>query len=606
MSEASANIIRNIAIIAHVDHGKTTLVDSLLKQSNSLQRKMAWKERIMDSNDQERERGITILAKNTAIDWNGFRINIVDTPGHADFGGEVERVLSMVDSVLLLVDAIDGPMPQTRFVTQKAFSYNLRPIVVINKIDRDGSRPHWVIDQVFELFVKLGASDAQLDFPIVYTSALKGQAGFEIDSIAPDLTPLFETIIQKAPPPESSINAPLQMQISALDYSNFVGIIGLGRIKNGKITTNQSVTVVSQDGSKKNGRILQILGFRGLEKVEQPEALAGDIVSVSGIEKLTIGDTICDPQNPLPLPPLTVDHPTLRMKFCVNDSPLAGREGKYLTSRQLAERLEKELLHNVALRVEQGSSSDEFVVSGRGELHLSVLIESMRRESFELAISRPEVIIKTINGVTQEPYEQLVIDCENEHQGSIMELLGWRRAELQQITSTIGNRLRLEFSISSRGLIGFRNEFLSATSGSGIMTHIFDRYDTFNSSIDLQRKNGVLISMADGKSLAYSLFSLQERGKLFIGHGIDVYEGMIVGIHSRQNDIAVNPTKGKKLDNMRAAGSDENILLTPPLNYSLEQCMEFIEEDELVEVTPKSLRLRKKFLTENQRKRFSK
>ena len=601
--------IRNIAIIAHVDHGKTTLVDKLLQQSGTLETRGAAIERVMDSNDQERERGITILAKNTAINWdNGsdkYRINIVDTPGHADFGGEVERVLSMVDSVLLLVDAFEGPMPQTRFVTQKAFAQGLNPIVVINKIDRDGARPDWVINEVFDLFDKLGASDEQLDFPIIYASALQGIAGPEADELTDDLRPLFDVIIDKVPAPKVDLDGPFQMQISALDYSSYVGVIGVGRVTRGVASCNQQVVIVDRDGNERKGKILQVKSHLGLERVDVDSANAGEIICITGIEDLKISDTLCDPSAIEQLPPLTVDEPTISMTFQVNDSPFAGLEGKYLTSRHLKERLERELLYNVALRVEQGDSPDKFKVSGRGELHLSVLIESMRREGYEMAISRPEVILHEEDGVTKEPYESLVVDCDEQHQGSIIEELGNRRAEMQDLLPDGKGRVRLQFILPTRGLIGFRSAFLSMTSGTGLMTHVFDHYGPYKEAELGGRINGVLISMVKGKTLGYSLFNLQERGRLFVDPNIEVYEGMVVGLHSRDNDLVVNPTKAKQLTNIRAAGSDENILLTPPVRHSLEQAMEFIADDELVEVTPSTIRIRKKYLTENERKRMS-
>jgi GTP-binding protein len=559
----------------------------------------------MDSNDQERERGITILAKNTAIRWNDYRINIVDTPGHADFGGEVERVLSMVDSVLLLVDAVDGPMPQTRFVTSKAFERGLNPIVVVNKIDRPGARPDWVIDQVFDLFDRLGANETQLDFPIVYTSAIQGVAGLDPSDMAEDMTPLFNEIIDRVPEPEVDAASPLQMQISALDYSSYVGVIGVGRITRGKLRTNTPVSVVDREGKKRNAKVLQVMGFHGLERVEVSEAEAGDIVCITGIDGLNISDTLCDPANIEALPPLSVDEPTVSMTFQVNDSPFAGKDGKYVTSRNIKERLDRELIHNVALRVVQGDSPDKFIVSGRGELHLSVLIESMRREGFELGVSRPEVIRKEVDGVMQEPYEQLVIDCEDQHQGAVMEELGNRRAELENMVPDGNGRVRLEFIVPARGLIGFRSQFLTMTSGGGIMTHVFDHYAPVKNAVIAKRQNGVLVSMVKGKTLAYSLFTLQDRGRLFIDPNIEVYEGQIIGLHSRSNDLTVNPTKAKQLTNIRAAGTDENLLLTPPIRHSLEQALEFIEDDELVEVTPNAIRLRKKLLLEHERKRAS-
>ncbi|MDX9873942.1 MAG: translational GTPase TypA [Spongiibacteraceae bacterium] len=595
--------LRNIAIIAHVDHGKTTLVDKLLKQSGTIDRRDMGTERIMDSNDQERERGITILAKNTAINWNGYRINIVDTPGHADFGGEVERVLSMVDSVLLLVDAVDGPMPQTRFVTQKAFERGLKPIVVVNKVDRDGARPDWVVDQVFDLFDRLGATDEQLDFPIIFASALNGLAGEDYAALADDLSPLYQAIVDKVPPPAVDADGPFQMQISALDYSSYVGVIGVGRVTRGSLTPNSAVTVVGADGSKRSGRVLQVMGYLGLERVEVEQAEAGDIVCITGIEGLQISDTLCDPAQPEALPALTVDEPTVSMTFQVNDSPFAGKEGKFVTSRNLKERLERELIHNVALRVEPGDSPDKFKVSGRGELHLSVLIETMRREGFELGVSRPEVVQKEIDGQLHEPYELVVIDIEEEHQGSVMEELGRRKADLTNMQMDGKGRVRLEFMAPSRGLIGFRGLFMTLTSGTGIMTTIFDHFGPVKAGDMGSRTNGVLVSMVQGKTLAFALFGLQERGRLFIDPNVEVYEGQIIGLHSRGNDLVVNPTKAKKLTNIRASGSDENIVLTPPIRHSLEQALEFIEDDELVEVTPLSIRLRKKLLTETARKR---
>ena len=597
--------IRNIAIIAHVDHGKTTLVDKLLQQSGTLESRGKEIERVMDSNDQERERGITILAKNTAINWRDYRINIVDTPGHADFGGEVERVLSMVDSVLLLVDAVDGPMPQTRFVTQKAFARGLNPIVVINKVDREGARPDWVIDEVFDLFDKLGATDEQLDFPIIYASAINGVAGPEADQLAEDMEPLFEAIVDKVPAPAVTVDAPFQMQISALDYNSYVGVIGIGRVTRGTVKNNQPVVIIDREGKQRKGKILQVKSHLGLERVDVDQATAGEIICISGIDALKISDTLCDPDTVEAMPPLTVDEPTISMTFQVNDSPFAGKDGKYITTRHLKDRLDRELLYNVALRVEQGDSPDKYKVSGRGELHLSVLIESMRREGYELAVSRPEVIVHEVDGVKQEPYELLVVDCDEQHQGSVMEELGLRRAELRDMLPDGKGRVRLQFIIPTRGLIGFRSLFLSLTSGSGLMTHLFDHYGPYKDSELAGRNNGVLVSMVNGKTLGYALFNLQDRGRLFIGPNIEVYEGMIVGLHSRDNDLVVNPTKAKQLTNVRASGSDENILLTPPVVHSLEQAMEFIADDELVEVTPNHIRLRKKYLTENERKRMS-
>lgn len=597
--------IRNIAIIAHVDHGKTTLVDKLLQQSGTLESRGAQLERIMDSNDQEKERGITILAKNTAISWQGYRINIVDTPGHADFGGEVERVLSMVDSVLLLVDAVDGPMPQTRFVTQKAFDQGLNPIVVVNKVDRDGARPDWVVNEVFDLFDKLGANDTQLDFPIIYASALDGIAGLELNEMANNMEPLFETVIQKVPPPNVITDAPLQLQISALDYNSYVGVIGIGRVSRGTARSNQPVIIIDRTGRERKGKILQVKSHLGLERIDVPSASAGEIVCITGIEKLNISDTICDPDLIQALPPLSVDEPTISMTFQVNDSPFAGLEGKFVTTRNIRERLDRELLFNVALRVEDGDTPDKYKVSGRGELHLSVLIESMRREGYELAVSRPEVIIQEIEGVKQEPYESLVIDCDETHQGSVIEELGNRRAEMRDMIPDGKGRSRIEFTVPTRGLIGFRSQFLSLTSGSGLMTHVFSHYGDYKDLELAARSRGVLVSMVKGKTLGFSLFNLQDRGKLFVEPNVEVYEGMIVGLHSRENDLVVNPTKGKQLTNVRASGTDENIVLTPPVRHTLEQAMEFIAEDELVEITPKSIRLRKRHLSESDRKRIS-
>ena len=586
--------LRNIAIIAHVDHGKTTLVDKLLQQSGTLDRKNMDSERVMDSDDQEKERGITILAKNTAINWRDFRINIVDTPGHADFGGEVERVLSMVDSVLLLVDAVDGPMPQTRFVTQKAFDQGLNPILVINKVDRPGARPDWVLDQVFDLFDRLGGTDEQLDFPVVYASALNGIAGLDDQDMAEDMTPLFNLITEKVNPPSVDLDGPLQMQISALDYSSYVGVIGIGRIKRGKVRPNDQVVVVSSKGEQRKGKILQVMGYNGLERNEVTEAQAGDIVCITGIDKLNISDTICSTDKIEALEALSVDEPTVSMTFQVNDSPFAGREGKYISSRNLKERLEQELIHNVALKVEQGDSPDKFKVSGRGELHLSVLIENMRREDYELGVSKPEVIQKEVNGEIHEPFEQIVIDIEEQHQGSVMEEMGIRKADLQNMEPDGKGRIKLEFLAPSRGMIGFRSSFLTMTSGTGIMTSVFDHYGKAKEGELAKRANGVLVSMIAGKTLAYSLHNLQERGRMFVGHGTEIYNGQIVGLHSRDNDLPVNPTKAKQLTNIRAAGSDENLILTPHIEHTLEQAVEFIEDDELVEVTPKSIRLRKK------------
>ena len=595
--------IRNIAIIAHVDHGKTTLVDKLLQQSGTLEDRGKAVERVMDSNDQERERGITILAKNTAINWQGYHINIVDTPGHADFGGEVERVMSMVDSVLLLVDAVDGPMPQTRFVTQKAFDQGLKPIVVINKVDRDGARPDWVLNEVFDLFDRLGATDEQLDFPVVYASALNGFAGLELDQMADDMTPLFQTVIDRVPPPPVAVDAPFQMQISALDYSSYVGVIGIGRVTGGIAKVNQQVVIIDREGNTRKGKILQVKSHLGLERIDVTEARAGEIVCITGIDKLNISDTLCDPEHVVAMPPLTVDKPTISMTFQVNDSPFAGQDGKFVTTRNLRDRLERELIYNVALRVEPGETPDKYKVSGRGELHLSVLIENMRREGFELAVSRPEVIVQEIDGVMQEPHEALVIDCDEQHQGSVMEELGLRKADLQDMTLDGKGRVRLKYVVPTRGLIGFRSMFLSMTSGSGMMNHVFDHYGPIKAGNIGQRKNGVLVSMVKGKTLGYGLWFLQERGRLFVEPNVEVYEGMIVGLHSRDNDLVVNPTKGKQLTNVRASGTDENIVLTTPVKHTLEQAMEFIEDDELVEITPNHIRLRKKLLTESERKR---
>ena len=588
------NNLRNIAIIAHVDHGKTTLVDKLLQQSGTLDRKSMDSERIMDSNDQEKERGITITAKNTSINWNDHLINIVDTPGHADFGGEVERALSMVDSVLLLVDAVDGPMPQTRFVTQKAFEKGLKPIVVINKIDRPDARPDWVLDQVFDLFDRLGGTDEQLDFPVIYASAIKGISGLEADQMTTDMTPLMQMILDKVPSPEVNKDGPLRLQISALDSNSYVGVIGIGRIKQGSVKPNDQVTVINRIGETRKGKVLQVMGYEGLERIEVPNADAGSIVCITGIDKLNISDTICDPNSVEALPPLSVDEPTVSMTFQVNDSPFAGREGKFVTSRNIKERLEKELISNVALKVEPGNSPDKFIVSGRGELHLSVLIETMRREGFELAISKPQVIQKEVDEEIHEPYEQIVIDVEEIHQGSVMEELGPRKAELQSMESDGKGRVKLEFIAPSRGIIGFRSHFLTLTSGTGIMTSVFDHYGLVKVGEIAKRTNGVMYSMMAGKTLAYALFNLQNRGKLFLGHGKEVYIGQIVGLHSRDNDLPVNPTKAKQLTNIRAAGTDENLILVPHIKHTLEQALEFIEDDELVEVTPESIRLRKK------------
>ncbi|NHB96921.1 ribosome-dependent GTPase TypA [Photorhabdus stackebrandtii] len=595
--------LRNIAIIAHVDHGKTTLVDKLLQQSGTFGDRATATERVMDSNDLEKERGITILAKNTAIKWNDYRINIVDTPGHADFGGEVERVMSMVDSVLLLVDAMDGPMPQTRFVTQKAFAHGLKPIVVINKVDRPGARPDWVVDQVFDLFVNLGATDEQLDFPIIYASALMGIAGIEHTDMAEDMTPLYQAIVDHVEPPKVDLNGSFQMQISQLDYNNYVGVIGIGRIKRGTVKPNQNVTIVDSEGKTRNGKIGKVLGHLGLERIESEQAEAGDIVAITGLGELNISDTLCDTNAVEALPPLAVDEPTVSMFFCVNTSPFCGREGKYVTSRQILERLKKELVHNVALRVEETEDPDAFRVSGRGELHLSVLIENMRREGFELAVSRPKVIFREIDGRKQEPFEQVTLDIEEQHQGDVMQALGERKADLRDMLPDGKGRVRLDYIIPSRGLIGFRTEFLTMTSGTGLLYATFSHYDDIRAGEIGRRQNGVMISNGQGKAVAYALYSLQDRGKLFLGHGAEVYEGQVIGIHSRSNDLTVNCLTGKKLTNVRASGTDEATTLSPYIKKTLEQALEFIDDDELVEVTPVSIRLRKRHLTENDRRR---
>jgi GTP-binding protein len=595
--------LRNIAIIAHVDHGKTTLVDKLLQQTSSLSKKSNNTERVMDSNDLEKERGITILSKNTSIQWNDYRINIVDTPGHADFGGEVERILSMVDSVCLLVDAVDGPMPQTRFVTQKAFAQGLKPIVVINKVDRPGARPDWVVDQVFDLFDRLGATDEQLDFPIVYTSALLGYATLDMNNASENMDPLFETIVSHVKAPDVEPDGAFQMQITTLDYNSYVGMIGVGRITRGTAKTNMPVSIINKDGQVRQGRILQVLAYNGLDRTEVPSANAGDIIAITGIDALKISDTICDPSKVEALTPLTVDEPTVSMTFQVNTSPFAGKEGKFVTTRKIRDRLDQELLHNVALRVEDTGDPDKFKVSGRGELHLSILIENMRREGYELAVSRPEVITRIVDGETQEPYETLVVDVENEHQGTIMEQLGARRGDLKNMISDGKGRVRLDYVIPARALIGFHTDFLTYTSGTGLAYHVFSHYGPAYKGELGNRQNGVLISNQQGVALSFSLWNLQERGRMLIGPQTDVYEGMIVGIHSRDNDLVVNVCKAKQLTNMRASGSDENILLTPHLKYSLEQALEFINDDELVEVTPQSIRIRKKYLKEHERKR---
>jgi GTP-binding protein len=593
--------LRNIAIIAHVDHGKTTLVDQLLRQSGTLDRSMAGQERIMDSNAIEKERGITILAKNTAIHWNDYRINIVDTPGHADFGGEVERVMSMVDSVLLLVDAVDGPMPQTRFVTQKAFKQGLKPIVVINKIDRPGARPDWVVDQVFDLFDNLGATDEQLDFPIVYASALNGYATLDLNTPSDNMDPLFQTIVDRVSPPDADPEGSFQMQISQLDYNSYVGVIGVGRIKRGSVKPNQAITIIDANGNTRNGKVGLVYGYMGLKRLEVSEAYAGDIVALTGLGEVKISDTICVQGSCEALPPLSVDEPTVSMTFQVNTSPFAGREGKFITSRNIKERLETELVHNVALRVEETKDPDKFKVSGRGELHLSVLIENMRREGYELAVSRPEVILKEIDGVKMEPLEDLTVDIEEQNQGAVMEELGARKADLKNMVPDGKGRVRLDYVIPSRGLIGFQNEFMTMSSGTGLMYHSFSCYGEWRGGSIGQRKNGVMISNATGKALGYAIWYLQERGKMFISHAQEVYEGQIVGIHSRENDLVVNCLKAKKLTNVRASGTDEAIVLVPPIRFTLEQALEFINNDELVEVTPTSVRIRKKLLTEMDR-----
>ena len=603
MAQCSVETLRNIAIIAHVDHGKTTLVDRLLQQSGSLGERANAPERVLDSNDLERERGITIISKTTSIAWNDHRINIIDTPGHADFGGEVERVLSMVDSVLLLVDAVEGPMPQTRFVTEKAFAKGLNPIVVINKIDRDSARPGWVLDQTFELFDRLGANDTQLDFPVVYASALCGFASLDPRVIKDDMAPLFQTIIDKVPPPKVSLNGPFQMQISALEYSPYMGAIGIGRVHQGEISANTPVVLINDEGRMRQGRVLQVMRSFGLERIEVPKIEAGDIVAISGIDDIQISETVCDPKQVKALPALQVDEPTVSMTFQVNTSPFAGRDGKYLTSRQIEERLLRELIHNVALRVEPTDHPDKFLVSGRGELHLAILIENMRREGYELAVSRPQVILRDIDGVLSEPMEQLSVDLEETAQGTVMEMLGERYGKLVNIQLDGKGRVRLDYTIPARGIIGLRTLFLTATSGSGLLYHSFSHYAPRKAGNIGQRRGGALVSNNTGKALAYALFNLQERGRLFINHGEAIYEGMMVGIHSRANDLVVNPLKAKQLTNIRAAGSDENILLTPPLRFSLEQALEIIDDDELVEITPKAIRMRKKLLKEHERRR---
>ena len=597
--------LRNIAIIAHVDHGKTTLVDRLLQQSGTLGERFGSVERVMDANDLEKERGITILSKNTAIKWNDYRINIVDTPGHADFGGEVERVLSMVDSVLLLVDAVEGPMPQTRFVTQKAFAHGLKPIVVINKIDRDGARVDWVLDQTFDLFDRLGATDEQLDFPVVYASALEGFATLDIHSKTEDMTALFETIVDKVSPPQVDIDGPFQMQISSLDYSKYIGTIGIGRIRRGSISVKSPITVIDRQGKQSNGRVLQVFGFHGLDKVAVESASAGDIIAMTGIETLSISDTLCHPDTVEALKSLSVDEPTVRMNFQVNTAPFAGKEGKYVTSRQLGERLKTELIHNVALRVEPTADPDVFTVSGRGELHLGILLETMRREGYEVAVSRPQAIYKTIDGVLCEPWEELSVDVEEVNQGAVMEALGARSGNLQDMLPDSKGRVRLQYSIPARGLIGFQTDFMTLTSGSGLIYHVFDKYAPVAGASISNRRNGALVSTSTGKALAFALFNLQERGRMFIKPNTEVYEGQIIGLHSRDNDLAVNPLKGKQLTNVRASGKDDSIVLEPPIRLTLESAIEIIDDDELVEITPKSIRVRKKYLKEHERKTAS-
>ncbi len=601
----SINQLRNIAIIAHVDHGKTTLVDKLLEQSGTLETRGGNEERVMDSNDIEKERGITILAKNTAIEWNDYHINIVDTPGHADFGGEVERVLSMVDSVLLLVDAQEGPMPQTRFVTQKAFALGLKPIVVINKIDKPGARPDWVMDQVFDLFDNLGATDEQLDFQVIYASAINGWATLDLDEPSDNMQPMFEAIVDQVEKPDADPEGAFQMQISQLDYNSYIGVIGVGRIKRGTVKVNQQVTIVGADGTTRNGKVGQVLTYLGLERHEAEQAQAGDIIAITGLGELKISDTVCDVNQVEALPALSVDEPTVTMTFSVNTSPFSGQEGKFVTSRNILERLQAELVHNVALRVEETDNPDSFRVSGRGELHLGILIENMRREGYELAVSRPEVILREVNGQLEEPYETVTVDVEEEHQGAIMEQLGLRKAEMTDMSPDGKGRIRMDFMMPSRGLIGFQTDFMTLTSGSGLMYHTFDHYGPHKGGTIGQRKNGVLIANATGKALTNALFNLQDRGKLFIGHGVEVYEGMVIGIHSRDNDLTVNALKGKQLTNVRASGTDEAQNLVPPIIMTLEQALEFIDDDELVEVTPESIRIRKKLLTESERKRAS-
>jgi len=596
--------VRNLAIIAHVDHGKTTLVDKLLRQAGVFAAHQHVQERVMDSNDLERERGITILAKNAAFDYAGVHINIVDTPGHRDFGGEVERALSMVDGVLVLVDAVEGPMPQTRFVTRKALARGLRPIVVVNKIDRANARPDWVVSHTFDLFDKLGASEEQLDFPVVYASALLGYATLDLRNPGTDMRPLFDTILKHVPAPTGDPEQPLQLQISALDYSSYVGQIGIGRIGRGRLKAGQAVLIFGADGVAEPARVAHLYGFEGLERVPQEEAQAGDIVLLQGIENLTIGCTLTDPERPQPLPMLAVDEPTLSMNFQVNTSPFAGREGKFVTSRQLRERLQRELLANVALRVEDTADADVFLVSGRGELHLTILLENMRREGYELAVSRPRVLMRDVDGERREPYELVTIDVDQQHQGAVMEALGQRRGEFTDMQSDAKGRVRLEYRIPARGLIGFQTEFLNLTRGTGVLSHVFDDYGVVKPDMP-ERRNGVLISAEEGTAVPYALFNLEPRGRMFVSPGDPVYEGMVIGIHSRDNDLVVNPIKTKKLTNIRAAGKDENVVLTPPIQLTLESAIEFIADDELVEITPKSIRIRKRHLTEHERKRAS-
>jgi len=597
------NNIRNIAIIAHVDHGKTTLLDKLLQQSGTFQAHEEKTDRIMDSNDLEKERGITILSKNTSIKWKNYKINIVDTPGHADFGGEVERVMSMVDSVLLVVDALDGPMPQTRFVTKKAFKYGLNPIVVINKIDRMNSRPDWVVDQVFDLFVNLDANDKQLDFPIIYTSAILGTAGTDYLKMENNMIPLYEAIIRYAPAPNVNPNQQFQMQISQLDYNNYLGIIGVGRIKQGSIKPHDQVIIIDRFGKHRNGKVNNVLNYFGLKRIEITEGYAGDIVAITGLDKINISDTICHPENLQPLPALSIDEPTVNMFFSVNTSPFSGKEGKYITSRHILERLKKETINNVALQVKETKDANIFSVSGRGELHLSILIENMRREGFELQVSRPKIIFRDIKGIKKEPFENVTLDIEEKNQGSVMQFIGARKGELKNMIIDSKGRVRLEYILSSRALIGFRAEFMSITSGTGLCYSSLSHYDNVQNSHIGQRKNGVLISNSMGMAVGFSLFNLQERGKLFIGHGTQVYEGQIIGLHNRSNDLTVNCLTGKKLTNMRASGTDEAIVLTTPINLTLEEALGFINDDELVEVTPHSIRLRKLYLKENERKK---